>query len=114
MDAGDWLGLCARSLGVAETVDGTRQALARRLLEVAGQPLDVLSMGAAEAAIDVVTGHGAAGNLDEVLLGWEQAEVLATELGKTVPPDAGTARATACTKALLEAVVTWVEAHPSE
>ena len=113
MDAQEWHDLCARSLGVPEAA-GDRRALARRLLETAGLPLDVLSLGAAEAAVELVTAHGAAGNLDEVLLSWEQAELLASELGQTVPADVGVERATVCTKVLLEAIVAWVEANPSE
>ena len=113
MDEDGWHHLCARSLGVQDS-EGDRRTVARQLLQAAGQPVDVLGIGAAEAAIALVTSHGAAGNLDEVLLGWEQTELLAGELGRQAPADVGLERATACTKALLEAVVAWVTAHPSE
>ena len=112
MDSDTWLDLCYRSLGVPEGVDDRRRVATRMLLEAAGEPVDVLGVGAAEAAIDLVVRYGEAGKLDEVLLGWEQAELFAAEIGSVAAADVGNARATACAKALLQAIVRRVEDQP--
>ena len=86
MEVTSWLDLCYRALGVpADVPEQERRRLAEHaLLETTGQPVDILGIGAAEAAIDLVVRYGEAGELDEVLLRWEQAECLAP--GVPAPP----------------------------
>lgn len=109
MEITSWLDLCYEALGVpADVPDQERRRLAEHaLLETTGQPVDILGIGAAEAAIDLVVRYGEAGELDEVLLRWEQAEYLAPDI--PILGDEGTRRATACAKKLLHDVVAWAE-----
>ena len=108
-DASGWLELCHRALGVPDGLpDAARRRLAERtLLERTGQAVDVLGMGAASAAIDLVIRYGDAGELDEVILRWELAENMAPEV--TGLGDEGTRRATLCAKRLLRDVVALIE-----
>ena len=110
MDSIEWLELCFRALGVPEGLpDQERRRVAEHtLLERAGQPIDILGIGAAEAAIDLVVRYGQANELNQVMLLWEQAAHLEiSDLG-----DEGTRRATLCAKRLLADVVAVVEHGP--
>ena len=112
MDADAWFELCTRSLGVARGTECPRLLAARRLVELTDQPCDLLSIGAAEVALDTVTAYGAAGALVELLLQWEQATVFGAAFREGADGDATTARATICAKALVEALIAWVSTHP--
>lgn len=109
MEVNSWLDLCYQALGVpADVPEQERRRLAEHaLLETTGQPVDILGIGAAEAAIDLVVRYGEAGELDQVLLRWEQAECLAP--GVPALADERTRRATACAKKLLQEVVAWAD-----
>lgn len=112
MDDTSWLDLCYQALGVpGDLSDQERRRLAEHaLLEGTNQPIDILGIGAAEAALDLVVRYGAAGELDELMLRWEQAVSLPPEI--TSLGDEGTRRATVCAKKLLQAVVCWAESAP--
>ena len=112
MDADAWFELCTRSLGVPDGVECPRLVAARLLVEAAGQPCDLLSIGAAEVAIDTVTSYGAAGTLVELLLQWEQATVFEAAFGEAASDDLTAARATVCAKALVGVLIAWVSTHP--
>lgn len=109
MDTTDWAELCYRVLDLPQDIpENERRSLAERtLLEKADEPIDILGMGAAEAAIDLVVRHGAAGDLSEILLRWEMAE--------EVPPgllafgDEGMRKATILAQRLLQDVVAFTE-----
>ena len=107
MGTASWLDLCYEALGVpGDLPDQDRRRRAEQaLLETTDQPIDILGIGAAEAALDLVVRYGEAGQLDEVMLRWEQAEFLAPEV--TALGDEGTRRATICAKKLLHEVVAW-------
>lgn len=109
MDSTGWLELCYRALGVPEgRPDQERRRQAEHaLLERTNQAVDILGIGAAEAALDLVVRYGQAGQLDEVIMRWEQAEHLAPEIVGL--GDEGTRRATVCAKRLLRDVVALVE-----
>ena len=109
MDTAGWLNLCYEALHIPTSLpDQDRRRLAERcLLETTNQPIDILGIGAAEAALDLVVRYGEAGRLDEVMLSWEQAEHLTPEI-RTLG-DEGTRRATICAKKLLQDVVAWTE-----
>ena len=113
MNDTSWIELCYEALGVpAGLPDDERRRLAERvLLETTDQPVDILGLGAAEAALDLVVRYGAAGELDEILLRWEQAENLGPELARL--GDEGTRRATLCAKKLVYDVVWYTESRPS-
>lgn len=107
MGTRSWLDLCYDALGVPGNLSDQerRRRAEQTLLETTDQPIDILGIGAAEAAIDLVVRHGEAGDLGEVMLRWEQAEFLAPEI--TTLGDEGTRRATICAKKLLNDVVSW-------
>ena len=109
MDSSGWLALCYRALGVDDGLpeQEQRRAAEHALLDRTGLPADILGIGAAEAAIDLVVRYGHAGELDEVMLRWEQAESLGPEIAAL--GDEGTRRATSCAKRLLADVVALVE-----
>lgn len=112
MDTAGWSELCHDALGVARNLpeDERRQLAAQALLEMSEEPVDILGMGAAEAAIDLVVRYGAAGDLSEVLLRWEEAE--------NVPPgllefgDDGLRKATVLAQRLLRDVIAYAERSP--
>ena len=109
MDSSDWLALCYQALGVDDDLpeQEQRRAAEHALLDRCGQRADILGIGAAEAAIDLVVRYGIAGELDQVMLRWEQAEALGPEIAAL--GDEGTRRATRCAKQLLADVVALVE-----
>ena len=107
MDAQEWFDLCYRSLGIPEEAPDKRLLAARHLVEATGGPVDVLGIGAAETAIDLVVRHGESGRLDEVLLGLDYEPLFLND-------DAGQARAMECAKVLLAAIVEYVERTPTE
>lgn len=109
---GGWLDLCHAALDVplALPPGERRRRAAAALLVVCGEEPDLLGVGAAEAAIDLVVRYGDAGRLDEILLRWEQADLLAPEAAALrAGGDPGTALATVCARALLKAVIDYVE-----
>ena len=109
MQSTSWLDLCYEALGVAGDLpeqERRRQAEHALLLET-DQPIDILGIGAAETAIDLVVRFGEAGRLDEVMLLWEQGELLGPQVGAS--SDEGNRRATICAKRLLHDVVSWTE-----
>jgi hypothetical protein len=110
VDGSDWLALCYRALGVDDALSGQdqRRAAEHALLDRSGLRADILGIGAAEAAIDLVVRYGEAGELDQVMLLWEHAESLGPEIAAL--GDEGTRRATLCAKRLLADVVAPVEA----
>lgn len=112
MDSASWLELCYEALGVppGDSDQERRRAAENTLLETTNQPIDILGIGAAEAALDLVVRYGHEGRLDEVLLRWEQAEQLSPEISSL--GDEGTRRATVCAKKLLQDVVAWTERDP--
>lgn len=113
MDVDGWLNLCYEALGVAGDLpeqDRRRQA-EHVLLMATDQPVDILGIGAAEAAIDLIVRYGAAGHLDEVMLQWEQGELLAPEIAAL--SDDGNKKATLCAKKLLRDVISWTENRPT-
>lgn len=114
MNDTSWIEHCYEALGVpADLPDDERRRLAERvLLETTDQPVDILGLGAAEAALDLVVRYGAAGELDEILHRWEQAENLGPELARL--GDEGTRRATLCAKKLVYDVVWYTESRPSK
>jgi hypothetical protein len=101
--------LCYRALGVDDGVpeQEQRRAAEQALLDRTGQHADILGIGAADAAIDLVVRYGQAGELDKVMLLWEQGESLGPEIAAL--GDEGTRRATLCAKQLLADVVVLVE-----
>jgi hypothetical protein len=109
VDSSGWLALCYRALGVDDGLpeQEQRRAAEHALLERTGLQADILGIGAAEAAIDLVVRYGHAGELDQVMLLWEQAELLGPEV--TALDDEGTRRATLCARRLLADVVALVE-----
>ncbi|HUR18306.1 MAG TPA: hypothetical protein VMZ51_05130 [Acidimicrobiales bacterium] len=109
MEGTDWLELCYRALGVpADLPDQDRRRLAEHaLLEKTSQQVDILGIGSAEAAIDLLVRYGEAGELGQVMMRWEQAEYLEPELRGM--GDEGTRRATLCAKQLLGDVVRFIE-----
>ncbi len=112
MDTTDWVELCYSVLGLPQDIpEGERRHLAERaLLEKADEPIDILGMGAAQAAIDLVVRHGAAGDLSEILLRWEQAENVPAGL---LPfGDEGMRKATVLAQRLLRDVVAFAERPP--
>ena len=112
LDTIGWLELCYQALGVGDGLpDQERRRMAEHtLLERTGQPIDILGIGAAEAAIDLVVRYGQAGELDQVILLWEQAETLGPEIQAL--GDVGTRRATLCAKQLVADVVAVIERRP--
>ena len=113
MERSRWLELCYRALDIPDTLSEQerRRHAEHTLLEQTGQRIDILGLGAAEAAIDLVVRYGEAGELGQVMLRWEQAEMLSPEITAAGLGDEGTQRATACAKALLAAVVRCIEAE---
>lgn len=109
MDSNGWLALCYRALGVDVGLpeQEQRRAAEHALLERTGQDAGILGIGAAEAAIDLVVRYGQAGELDQVMLRWDQAESLGPEIAAL--GDEATRRATLCAKQLLADVVALVE-----
>lgn len=104
-----WVDLCYEALGVpASLPEEDRRVLAEHvLLDRTDQEVDMLSIGAARAAIDLLVRHGAAGDLDGVMLLWEQESYLPDEI--VALGDEGTLRATVCAKRLLHDVVSFTE-----
>ena len=113
MDSSGWLALCYRALGVDDGLpeQEQRRAAEHALLDRTGLQADILGIGAAEAAIDLVVRYGEAGELDQVMLMWEQSETLGPEIAAL--SDEGTRRATLCGKQLLADVVALVEGPPA-
>jgi len=109
VDSSSWLALCYRALAVDDRLpeQDQRRAAEHTLLDRTGLQADILGIGAAEAAIDLVVRYGQAGELDQVMLSWEQAESLTP--GIAALGDEGTRRATLCAKQLLGDVVALVE-----
>lgn len=107
MDAEQWRDLCYRSLGIPDDEPNKELVASRHLLEVTGTEVDILGLGAAETAIDLVVRHGEEGNLDEILLGLDYVQFFEAA-------DEAQGTAMACAKALLHSVVEWVETHPLE
>lgn len=109
MSDSNWLNLCYRALDVPDDLpdEDRRRRAEHTLLERAGQRFDILGLGAAAAAIDLVVRYGDAGELDEVMLRWEQAELL--QPGVSALFDEGNLKATICAKRLLGDVVAWAE-----
>lgn len=116
MDGSGWLELCYRALGVPDLPDDQdrRRTAERHLLREAGIEADILGIGAAEVAIDLVVRYGREERLGEILLPFEQAEYFGPEIEAAGLSDVGTERAILCTKALLRAVVRRIEEHPAE
>ncbi len=112
MESTNWLDLCYEALGVPRAVaePERRRVAERALLEATGLPVDILGLGAASAALDLVVRYGEAGELDEIILRWEQAESLGPEIARL--GDEGTRRATICAKKLVGDVVAWTERRP--
>ena len=107
-----WLDLCCDALGVPSSLqEADRRRLAEHvLLERTDQEVDDLSLAAARAAIDLLVRHGAAGDLDGVMLLWEQESYLPEEI--VALGDTGSLRATVCAKRLLHDVVSLTERGP--
>lgn len=114
MDTTDWVELCYDALGVPRELPEPerRQQAEHALLDGTGQPRDILGIGAAEAAIDLVVRYGAAGDLSEVLLRWEQADDLPP--GLLSLGDEGMQRATTMARELLRSVVAFTEGRSTE
>ena len=106
METRSWLDLCYEALGVpAGLPSADRRRLAERLLlEKTEQPVDILGLGAAAAALDLVERHAEAGRLDDMVLRWE-AEHLGREIDYM--GDEGTRRATKCAKTLVYDLASW-------
>lgn len=113
-DDTDWLELCYQALGVPEDLPAQdrRRIAEHTLLVRTSQSVDILGIGSAEAAIDLIVRYGESGELAQVLTLWEQAEYLEPELRHMA--DEGTRRATLCAKRLLGDVVSFIERPPED
>ncbi len=114
MDTTDWVELCYDVLDLPQGIpeDERRHLAERTLLEKSDEPIDILGMGAAQAAFDLVVRHGAAGDLSEILAYWEQAG--GAPPGLLAFGDEGTRKATILAQRLLSDVVTFAERPPDK
>jgi len=121
MNAAEWTDLLYRALGIPDAVTDKAAAAARLTLEGAWKepPNNTMDEQWRPAAVDFVLRRlptlAAAGQLDELLMGWADADSVVTTLEQGPLKESGrtadTDRVKAVLSYLLGPIVTWVAAH---